>query len=1751
MSYIDTTADNFKMLHLNGYTSKEVTLLESQNIQKLTGGNIPRFGMLPACHLNFGNIGKIKFDFGLPSADPLNLNMFNKLSRLSDIIRGINARCITLIEELKCCSLAELYNSMVIPIFEWVLKDFINTLVSIAEAILKSYQVMKVIFCIVRPVPGNPWLRGAGFDFLKYLYSFVEGFETVYLWLVDGNPVDMLLNPAEAFYKKISSCSPDKKRNQLLQDDELLQKTLTNIIASFNETRGQNKNQADLDQANAYNISLLEMNKEYSELFYKMDDYRDTLFLLKLSDNIVADTKIIETYEKMDVIEQRLNILQTEIKEKDELLNNLYLREEQEDITNEKLINRYLAQRTLDKMIIDAYNPVCSCLLEMAGIHGFSPPNVMTLNTWESFHQLAEGRVIWADKQKWVTAIEKARAHKDFGDGGSTLYISKDNFVEKFAASNKTVERNLLTRYVNGYALNGNDLFGVENYGDIKIYIKSIDESGSEFTAHFEIPSDYTNVDRMKIYSDSGEGKHSNTNITEVFDLNGERIKERNIQTKEISKLHLEKRRYEKDLEACWNVLRKLALKELAYGKHVNDISDEFTPSDKTLFNSVDEFFTGVMARAGNLYDTTVGNSTEKITVADIKLNDPASKLSEIEKQKIVDERNAVIEQRKIDIATSTKTYYETKDAAWKDFKDVMGVMANTIVNLPAIAVPTHEQLEAQRMLNRLGTSFDIISFIDLYNPNTESDVIIPTTIIDFDVPKSYDVMSLIKEWSQLTIKSDIRTGMIARLDRLVEIDNFMVSFVDDELQICGCDILCVILQQLLDIVTSAINALIKTVIDRLIKMIVSEQAAYIIKMITEKLKCFLMAKDISKNIKKIGDLSKALKKKNKQRLDRAEDPAGCDIQESGNLSTLGKLHKDDEILLNLNSTDNIMVDENGDSVIIDPILHPMPTWGVDSVNDVREPENTLVNNGADMGESTTGRNVPELYFDCSHGKLPNLEVEIVPTAKFEILIAFIPGESIIDAEVISTPQTLADPLEGVTDANGDPIVLEELSNNPIMNLAEIMAKVNTQVNAALNAPIYVEDSCSPKKINNTDSKNLTLCSRDNLSVSDVVIIENDTIVTDYHLGKISAIRQYDASKSVYEYYPEHKDADANGMVKLGPDNSYWVYSTPATETKILDPIITTVTEIVPDDTIIDNTNVTTTRETIENFMRKITTTTIDISFNRTASELEKIVTTTIDITLIIPFRMSNLELLVTFKNSVNYFKIRAMLDVVAYELDDSSIKYRGSSYNGRYREYVELGAVPAGTGFQYVISYERLLFLSSKILKTNYLLTNAQAVADTIPRKAVAPNKCLLPADTKQSLIDTESAMDNINLAISEATFALEGMIDGVIPYEIPEPFEIKISPLLKSIPFLVLNKELGILVQIVNRKIYLQFPSNSFHISEPTIIDYELIPGEVYMFVFNTNGLTFKMSIITPDKEVFTATGMNISLASLQPSIIGGNENKTSSMCQGTILDIIISRNGNNTIDYYNRSLMGYIPRLSQVLFDFSLVQGSRTYNTITDIGDGYATKIPRAGFLSHEYGYGTATELAKQQSDYYGTIISNDFYQILDGYMDNFFCKDNLGDRDFTISLWIYNTICRTNHHSIISDDIGKNYIYFDAAANKIVIDFFGQSPINIGFILNDWTNITFRHNKYLKTFYLTVYDIRGNRKDMSWISTNKFSLMSIFAEYNYATKEYYRDFKGFLSTISIFMSDIDERTYKNLYKNQKLLVQGMEKIREVEL
>ena len=217
MTYNDNYLTDLQIANLNSqfstmfstgntdYVNSNFSLLEKQNADQIIA-NTPTLGVIPPCHLNFGNLGQLDFSFlWNPHADTLNFALFNKLQRLSTMIRGINDTLIDIIQQLNCCQLAKLYNDTVLPIFKYILVDVIDNIISLAKMILEAYQVVQATICVIRPVPGNPWFNVGGIDYLKPFYNFLIGYDAVFKWIVNGNPIDVILNPVEDIYKKISS----------------------------------------------------------------------------------------------------------------------------------------------------------------------------------------------------------------------------------------------------------------------------------------------------------------------------------------------------------------------------------------------------------------------------------------------------------------------------------------------------------------------------------------------------------------------------------------------------------------------------------------------------------------------------------------------------------------------------------------------------------------------------------------------------------------------------------------------------------------------------------------------------------------------------------------------------------------------------------------------------------------------------------------------------------------------------------------------------------------------------------------------------------------------------------------------------------------------------------------------------------------------------------------------------------------------------------------------------------------------------------------------------------------------------------------------------------------------------------------------------------------------------------------------------------------------------------------------------------
>ena len=213
---------------------------------------------LPPCNLNFGSLS-LGINFFDLKPKGISLKLFQKIDSLGDHIKIINNNLINLIEKLNCCNIADTYNDNILPLFESLLDGFIKELVGVAEDALKAYQVFSVIMCVMRPVPGNPWMKAGGLDWYAFIYSILNGMDEIFKWIVNGNIIDLLLDPVKKFSDMLTSCStPSQERLNMK----------VNVLERFNLNNTATK--TGLNRAISKNLNVDNNKGQYAEKIHNL-----------------------------------------------------------------------------------------------------------------------------------------------------------------------------------------------------------------------------------------------------------------------------------------------------------------------------------------------------------------------------------------------------------------------------------------------------------------------------------------------------------------------------------------------------------------------------------------------------------------------------------------------------------------------------------------------------------------------------------------------------------------------------------------------------------------------------------------------------------------------------------------------------------------------------------------------------------------------------------------------------------------------------------------------------------------------------------------------------------------------------------------------------------------------------------------------------------------------------------------------------------------------------------------------------------------------------------------------------------------------------------------------------------------------------------------------------------------------------------------------------------------------------------------
>ena len=192
------------------------------------------------CLITFGNLDLNLNFFNLPfQKSPLNYNLFDKFLTTSYLVEDINSSFVKIINDLQCCDLAEKYNSSILPLFMWFIGDagdrinhpaqydesrkdngFLPILIEVAKNLMQTYEPIKNLTCILRPVPGNPWMSAGGMDWLKPIYNTISELDYIMKTILNGDYLDILIEPVKQFRDKLVTCT-GRYRGELIVHDDL------------------------------------------------------------------------------------------------------------------------------------------------------------------------------------------------------------------------------------------------------------------------------------------------------------------------------------------------------------------------------------------------------------------------------------------------------------------------------------------------------------------------------------------------------------------------------------------------------------------------------------------------------------------------------------------------------------------------------------------------------------------------------------------------------------------------------------------------------------------------------------------------------------------------------------------------------------------------------------------------------------------------------------------------------------------------------------------------------------------------------------------------------------------------------------------------------------------------------------------------------------------------------------------------------------------------------------------------------------------------------------------------------------------------------------------------------------------------------------------------------------------------------------------------------------------------------------------
>lgn len=346
---------------------------ELENVLKIEFKN----DVIQECSLKMDLDFPFDFERTFDVSPQVSLPILDRITAIRYMIININEALASAVEDLECCESGRLYNQTVVPIFKWIAEDengFCGTLMTLLETLSSIHLTLKNIFCLVKPVPGNPTLDLGGIDPFKYINGPLMGAEKVLNLMMSGQILDIPIKYLKEIHDSILSCLGTKYQH----------KSIPKIETVDNKFRNLEQNTLDtLEKFNSGDIKIKKpVEPELEVLSLQTFSENNPMPQKNFNENDPLFYKKVEVYNKeMDEWYNEYNKSLNDITYRNDIKIQTYKKELTEYNKQMKKLNlnpigAYNARAVIDQTDIKfrkRYSGICSCiggLLGHKGIYG-------------------------------------------------------------------------------------------------------------------------------------------------------------------------------------------------------------------------------------------------------------------------------------------------------------------------------------------------------------------------------------------------------------------------------------------------------------------------------------------------------------------------------------------------------------------------------------------------------------------------------------------------------------------------------------------------------------------------------------------------------------------------------------------------------------------------------------------------------------------------------------------------------------------------------------------------------------------------------------------------------------------------------------------------------------------------------------------------------------------------------------------------------------------------------------------------------------------------------------------------------------------------------------------------------------------------------------------------------------------------------------------------------------------------------------